>query len=252
MDPFHIQPIIDLNSGEVCGGEVLWRPGGHPPSCEHLQALEDDPIVSLRVAQQSLAFALAILDRLQSNLWLSVNISARYLGSGRSFFRPISEAFPDLDLVRRRVGRRLVIEVTERCIAGDRETSFINQLSNFHAIAIDDFGIGDVPLSHMLSLHFDKVKADRELVTGVDFDPYRQRFLQWLVAGCRAIGVKVCAEGVETQSEQAYLRRIGVDEGQGWLWSKAIEASAFECLAASGRPELDRPGQGIGLLESSC
>lgn len=238
---FHIQPIVDLRSGALCGGEVLWRPAGLPPSREHLLALEDDPAVSLRVAQQSLTFALALLDKLHSEIWLSVNLSARYLGSSRSFFRPISEVFPDLDLVRRRVGRRLVIEVTERCIAGDRETNFINQLSEFHAIAIDDFGVGDVPLAHMLSLNFEKVKADRELVSGIDYDPYRQRFLQWLVAGCRAIGVKICAEGVETQSELAYLKRAGVDEGQGWFWSKAVDALSFEAMALGGSATLAAP-----------
>lgn len=231
MDSFHVQPIIDLPTGRICGGEVLWRPDGSRPTSEHLLALEEDPALNLQVTQDSFVFALNLLDRMQSSVWLSVNLSSRFIGSGRMFFRPISAAVPDLDALRRKVGRRLVVEVTEKSIAGERESAFFNELAALHTIAVDDFGTGDAPLSHMLKLHFTKVKVDRSVVTGVDADVFRQRFLQWLVSGCHSIGVDVCAEGVETESELAYLRRIGVNQGQGWLWSKAVSADQFEALA---------------------
>lgn len=231
METFHIQPILDLASGRICGGEVLWRPDGMPPSPEHLMALEEDPTLNLQVTQDSFVFALSQLERLQSNVWLSVNLSSRYIGSGRMFFRPISRSVGDLDALRRKVGRRLVVEVSEKCIAGDMESAFLNELAALHTIAVDDFGTGHAPLSHMLKLHFAKVKIDRSVVSAVDSDVFRQRFLRWLVQGCQAIGVDVCAEGVETESELAFLRRLGVDQGQGWLWSRALPAEQFEALA---------------------
>lgn len=230
MENFHIQPIIDLTSGRVCGGEVLWRPKNQPPSQEEVQALEDDPALNISVTQESFVFALQALDRMQANVWLSVNLSCRYIGSGKMFFRPISKAVGDLDTLRRKVGQRLVVEVTERGIAGQHESSFINELTSLHTIAIDDFGTGDAPLSHMLNLKFSKVKVDRSIISGVDSDSFRQRFLKWLVSGCHAINVDVCAEGVETESEATFLRRIGVNQGQGWLWSKAIPSEQFESL----------------------
>lgn len=231
MENFHIQPIVDLVTGRVCGGEVLWRPGDSAPSPEELEALEDDPSFNIALTQDSFVFALKLLDRLQSNVWLSVNLSSRYIGSGKMFFRPISRAVADLDTLRRKVGKRLVVEVTEKGVAGPSESQFLNELALLHSIAVDDFGTGDAPLSHMLNLTFQKVKVDRSVISGIDADSYRQRFLQWLVAGCHAIGVDVCAEGVETESELAYLRRIGVNQGQGWLWSKAVPAEQFETLA---------------------
>lgn len=231
MENFHIQPIVDLATGRVCGGEVLWRPGDNAPSPEDLEALEEDPSFNIALTQDSFVFALKLLDRLQSNVWLSVNLSSRYIGSGKMFFRPISRAVADLDTLRRKVGKRLVVEVTEKGVAGPSESQFLNELALLHSIAVDDFGTGDAPLSHMLNLTFQKVKVDRSVISGIDADSYRQRFLQWLVAGCHAIGVDVCAEGVETESELAYLRRIGVNQGQGWLWSKAVPAEQFETLA---------------------
>lgn len=250
--PFHVQPIVDVPTGRICGGEVLWRPDGVPPSPEHLTALEEDPALNLQVTQDSFVFALNLLDRLQSNVWLSVNLSSRYIGSGRMFFRPISRAVPDLDALRRKVGRRLVVEVTERSIAGEQETAFLNELAALHTIAVDDFGTGDAPLSHMLSLHFTKVKVDRSVISGIDSDVFRQRFLQWLVSGCHAIGVDVCAEGVETESELAYLRRIGVNQGQGWLWSKALPADQFETLAVPMETAARSLGQVLPQVASSA
>jgi EAL domain-containing protein (putative c-di-GMP-specific phosphodiesterase class I) len=241
VETFHVQPIVDLATGEICGGEVLWRPDGAPPSPEHLAALDEDPSVNVRVTQDSFVYALNLLDRIETDHWLSVNLSSRYIGSGRMFFRPISRALPDLDALRRRVGKRLVIEVTEKAIAGKQETNFLNELAGLHTIAIDDFGTGNAPLSHMLALHFAKVKVDRSVISGIDADTFRQRFLQWLVTGCHAIGVNVCAEGVETNSELAYLRRIGVNQGQGWLWSKAVDAERFESL-------IERPSPPTSLL----
>jgi EAL domain-containing protein (putative c-di-GMP-specific phosphodiesterase class I) len=242
MDSFFIQPIVDLPTGRLCGGEVLWRPDGVPPTVDHLRALEEDPVLNLRIAEESFVFALNQLDRLQSNVWLSVNLSTRFIGSGRAFYRALSKSLPDLDALRRKVGKRLVVEVTEEAIAGQAESAFVNDLATLHHIAVDDFGVGDAPLSHMLSMQFTKVKVDRSVVSGVDADVFRQRFLRWLVSGCHSIGVEVCAEGVETESELAFLRRLGVNQGQGWYWSKALPMADFEALALP----LDSAGRSLG------
>ncbi|WP_191964800.1 EAL domain-containing protein [Synechococcus sp. RSCCF101] len=241
MENFHIQPVIDLASNRVCGGEVLWRPDGAPPSPEQQAALEEDPVLNTTITQQAFVFALRQLERPQGGVWLAVNLSCRYVGSGMGFFRPISRMVPDLDTMRRRVGRRLLIEITEKGIAGHEESAFINELAQLHTLAVDDFGIGDGPLSHMLKLDFGKVKVDRSVISGIDADSYRQRFLRWLVAGCHSIGADVCAEGVETESELAFLRRLGINQGQGWLWSKALPPEQFESMALQDQAITFRP-----------
>lgn len=241
---FHIQPVVDLRTNRICGGELLWRPEGQPLSREALEALEEDPVLNLRVGQEAFLFALQYLSRSDSTVWLSVNLSCHFISSSRAFFRPISKAVEDLERLRRTVGQRLVVEVVEKGIAGPREREFINDLSQIHTIAVDDFGVGEAPLSHMLAFNYSKVKVDRSVVAHCDSDLYRQRFLRWLAGGCQGIGVEVCAEGIETESEAAFLRRLGVEFGQGWLWSRAVPLEQFEALCLTHQPVnevLERP-----------
>ena len=227
---FHIQPIIDLRTNLICGGELLWRPDDQVPSREAFEALEEDPALNLHISQQAFLTALQFLGRSKSQVWLSINLSCRFVISSRTFFRPISEAVEDLDALRRQVGKRLVIEVVEKSVAGPSERQFINELSQLHTIAVDDFGVGQAPVSHMLSFNYSKVKLDRSVVSNCDSDLYRQRFLRWVIGGCQAIDVEICAEGIETESEAAYLRRLGIEQGQGWLWSKAVPVDQFRAL----------------------
>ena len=76
-----------------------------------------------------------------------------------------------------------------------------------------------------------KVKVDKAISTGIDFNLTHQRFIKWLIAGCHAIDVQVCAEGIETESELMVYKRFQVDYGQGYLWSPAIDFNDFEKLA---------------------
>jgi EAL domain-containing protein (putative c-di-GMP-specific phosphodiesterase class I) len=237
LDIFHIQPVLDLRSNRICGGELLWRPNGNPPSREEFKALEEDAVLNLRVSQQAFLSALHHLSRFQSSIWLSVNLSCQFVFSSSTFFRTISQAVDDLEALRRQAGKRLVVEVAEKHAAGPREQEFISELSDLHAISVDNFGTGEAPLAHMLSFDFSRIKVDRSIVSHCDSDLYRQRFLQWLTGGCHGIGVEMCAEGIETESEAAYLRRLGIEQGQGWLWSKALPAEQFEQLVA-GRTRL--------------
>ena len=68
---------------------MLWRPNHNVPSSEEIQALDEDPALNISVTQDSFIFALRALDRMQANVWLSVNLSCQYVGSGKMFFRPI-------------------------------------------------------------------------------------------------------------------------------------------------------------------
>jgi len=112
--------VIDLASNRACGGEVLWRPGGIPPSPEQQASLKEDPALSITITQQALAFALRQLERLQGGVWLAVNLSCCYVRSGLSFSRPILLMAPDLGTMRHRVGRRLLTEITEKVLPATR------------------------------------------------------------------------------------------------------------------------------------
>ena len=229
---FKIQPIVDIKTNRVCGGELLYRPEGRNLTSDILEELDNDPFLNLDVTKQAFLLSLNILQRMQSSVWLSINISPKYMGDGKGFMRSLSREVEDLDRIRRQIGKRLKIELTEKCIMKPDQLEFLKYLSNRHEIAIDDFGSGIAPLKNMLDLNFSKVKVDKEVIKGIDYSDTKQRFLRWLVSGCHAIDVSVCAEGIETASQLTLCKRIGVDEGQGWLWSKAVEVRAFEVLAS--------------------
>jgi len=229
---FKIQPIVDIKTNRVCGGELLYRPEGRNLSPEILEELDNDPFLNLDVTKQAFLLSLNILQRLQSSVWISINISPRYMGDGMGFMRALSREVEDLDRVRRQIGSRMKIELTEKCVMKPDQLEFLQYLGDKHEIAIDDFGSGIAPLKNMLDLNFSKVKVDQEVIKGIDYSDTKQRFLRWLVSGCHAIDVRVCAEGSETASQLMLCKRIGVDEGQGWIWSKAIDIKDFEVLAS--------------------
>lgn len=231
MADFHIQPIIDLTTGKVCGGEVLWRPNGAPLTPELITELDEDPVTNAAVTQDSFLFALDVMEQTKGSLWLSINLSCSFLGSGQRLLRRLSKALPDLEAAQRSAGKNLVIEISEKSVSGTNEANFISQLSHHHQIAIDDFGVTDASIGHMMKMPYSKLKLDRSVVSGCDFDVFKQRFIKAILAGCHAIGTEVCAEGIETQSEAAFLKRVGIDHGQGWLWSKAVSREDFLKLA---------------------
>ena len=229
---FKVQPIVDIKTNRVCGGEILYRPNGGNLTPEILEDLDNDPFLNLEVTKNSFILAMNILTRIQSDVWLSVNISPKYMGNGKGFMRALSKDSEDLDRIRKQVGKRLKIELTEKCVMKPDQLEFLQYLSDIHEIAIDDFGSGIAPLKNMVELPFSKVKVDIDIIKGIDYSETKQRFLKWLVAGCHSIDVSVCAEGIETASQLMLCKRVGVDEGQGWLWSKAIEVKDFEVLAS--------------------
>ena len=229
---FKIQPIVDIKTNRVCGGEMLYRPEGQNLTPEILDELDNDPFLNLEVTKQAFLLSLNILQRLQSSVWISINISPKYMGDGKGFMRSLSREVEDLDRIRRQIGKRLKIELTEKCVMKPDQLEFLEYLSDKHEIAIDDFGSGIAPLKNMLDLNFSKVKVDQDVIKGIDYSDTKQRFLRWLVSGCHAIDVTVCAEGIETASQLMLCKRLGVDEGQGWLWSKAIDINEFEVMAS--------------------
>lgn len=246
---FKAQPIVDIKTNRVCGGELLYRPDGGPLTPEILDDLDNDPVLNLDIAKQSYIAAFSILSELKSDVWISINLSPRFMGDGKNFMNSTSREVSDLDQLRNRFGSRLVIELTEKHIMKKDQLAFLSHLSNIHEIAIDDFGTGVAPLRNMLDIDFGKIKVDKEIIQGIDYSATRQRFLKWLVGGSHNIGVTVCAEGIETASELMYCKRLGIDQGQGWLWSKDLDINHFIDLASPMESAAISLGQVLELKE---
>lgn len=127
----------------------------------------------------------------------------------------------------------LVIEVTES-VLGQNSGEIAKKLTALRAagvqIAIDDFGAGYSSLSRVHALPIDTLKVDREFVNAITENPddaplhHRTAVLRAVATLAHSLGLKLVAEGVENESQARFLRRIGYDGMQGYLFSKPVPA----------------------------
>ncbi len=102
-------------------------------------------------------------------------------------------------------------------------------------LSLDDFGTGYSSLAQLKRFPFDFVKIDRSFVSGVDSNPGDKAIAAAIIAMAHSMGLKVVAEGVETEAQLGVMRALKCDEMQGYLFSKALPAVEFESLVRSGR-----------------
>ena len=121
------------------------------------------------------------------------------------------------------------------------ESSITEELSNYYAgacrlrmmgfgLAQDDFGKGFSSYFNLVSTPFSELKIDRSLVHGCVENENLASALRSLVELSQKLGLTVVAEGVETQAELAFLRRIGCDQAQGFLICGAVSCADFGTL----------------------
>ena len=168
---------------------------------------------------------------------VSVNVSPQQLNSGRLPAQVRS-------LLDRHglPGRMLELEVTESLLVGDSggAAAQLAQMREWGVtIALDDFGTGYSSMSTLRQLPIDVMKVDRSFVIDVCEDKGALAVTSAIVALARAMSLHLVAEGVETEAQATLLGRLGCDELQGFLYSRALPAAQFERL-----PGLQRVGAG--------
>lgn len=203
------QPIIDLQDGTEVGVEALARFQGEPVRPPNVW-FEEAHRVGLGVEMELAAIELALSRQpeLPRHLNLALNVGPVTLSSS---------ALPEL--LGRADAERVVIELTEQVEISDYAavTRAIAALRATGArLAVDDTGAGVSSLAHILKLSPDWIKLDRALTTGVDRDPVRRALSASLVRFADETGAQIVAEGIETESELAVLRSLGIRYGQGF------------------------------------
>ena len=220
------QPIADAVTNEVVLVEALARWNnerlGLVPPTEFISVAEDLGLIN-DLGDQLLNLACAQLHRWRTTsglrqLVLSFNTS------------PLQLADPEFPNTVRRVLARnalppdsLLIEITEHAIVTDfdRSIGVLDELRAMGvAVAIDDFGTGYSSLSYLERLPVDYLKIDKSFVQAMGDQPRHEsanRLTQTIIELAHRFGLTPVAEGVETDSHQALLRRAGCDLVQGYL-----------------------------------
>ena len=96
------------------------------------------------------------------------------------------------------------------------------------SIAIDDFGTGYASMSYLRKLSFDKLKIDREFVDGVHRNAASQAICSAMIELSRGLGLRVLAEGAESEEEVRFLNQRGCDLFQGFYFARPQPEAEFE------------------------
>lgn len=234
----YYQPQVRLSDLCVVGVEALIR-WQHPerglvPPLEFIPLAEEIGVIGpigRGVVQQACRDAVACYTRLGRPLRMAVNLSSQRLHS------PGIVPRIQADIAAAGLSpEQLEIEVTETAIMTDEEVAreTLRDLREHGVtVALDDFGTGYSSLSHLHKLPIDRIKIDRSFVSRIECDEDAAAIVKAVTQLAHTLGLGVVAEGVETETELAFLRRIGCDEAQGYLFSRPLPFDSALTVAAS-------------------
>jgi diguanylate cyclase (GGDEF)-like protein/PAS domain S-box-containing protein len=223
----HYQPQVDLRTGRIVGLEALVR-WEHPerglvPPGSFIPIAEETGLI-LPIGRWVLETACR-----QASVWradaeigldlvMAVNLSPRQFrhpGLVQDVGQVLAESGLDAS--------GLEVEITEGTAMGDADAT-VKTLEHLKGIgirlAIDDFGTGYSSLSYLKRFPIDVLKVDRSFVAGLPANHGDAAIVRAIVGLSRALGLKAVAEGVETVDQLDELRRLGCDQGQGYLFGR--------------------------------
>jgi diguanylate cyclase (GGDEF)-like protein len=244
------QPLVNLRTGRPTGAEALVRwqhPDGlrGPDSFIGLAEetgliVEIGELVLRDACRQAARWAAADDTR---PLTVTVNLSARQLADPH-IVDVVTAALTDADLDP----KRLVLEITETVLMQDREAAAATlwQLKALGVrIAIDDFGTGYSSLAYLRRFPIDMLKIAREFVDGLGRDEHDDVITRAIVELAGTLGLLTVAEGIETHDQQTFVTALGCDLGQGYLFSKPVDAeAALQLLTGECDTGRQRPSSG--------
>ncbi len=227
----HYQPQVDLATSEVVGVEALVR--WHHP---HKGAIS--PELMIRTAEHTAVMRLVtnkVIDVVVGQLaaWRSQGLHPRASinVSVRDLQRPEFVDYLARAMVANGVpSNQIQLEITEGALMSDprRVLVCLHRLDKLGvALSLDDFGTGYSSLQHLRRLPLAEVKIDRSFVLGMATDSDDTAVVRSIIDLARALGLRVVAEGVETDGTRRMLADRGCDVGQGWYFARPMPAEQF-------------------------
>jgi EAL domain-containing protein (putative c-di-GMP-specific phosphodiesterase class I) len=133
---------------------------------------------------------------------------------------------------------KLKLEITESLLVrgADKVTPIMNELVAMGlALAMDDFGTGYSSLAYLKKFPITTLKIDRSFVIGVPGDENDCAIAQAIVTMGRQLRQEIVAEGIETVEQMVFLKGLGCDQLQGYLFSPPVPVAEFEKMVAEDR-----------------
>ncbi len=235
----HYQPIVDAQTGLPVAAEALvrWR---HPElglllPAEFVPLAEENGLIvpmgewiMENACTQNRAWQEAGLPPIR----VLVNLSSRQLK--RSLTDTVGRILQKSGLESRYLGLELTESVLVSRQKEGTDTLHALRAMGLH-LSVDDFGTGYSSFSYLKHFPLDALKIDRCFVRDITSDPDDAAIITAIIAMGHALGLKVVAEGVETDAQRAMLRRQGCDKMQGYFFSRPVPADRLAQYLAGRR-----------------
>ncbi len=239
----HYQPKLDLHSGKIVGAEALirWHQPDHGwiyPSA-FIPVAEDSGLIvplSQWVIRQACTQARAWQAAGLPPICLSVNISAIDFRQ-RDFVANLVAILEHTGLAP----QLLELEITESVLmqnVEDTHTTLRKIKALGVRLSIDDFGTGYSSLSYLRRFPIDVLKIDQSFIRGLSSNSQDAQLISAIISLGKSLDLNIVAEGVETIEQLQFLIAHQCEEGQGFLFSKAVAADDFARLLHTGQPSL--------------
>jgi diguanylate cyclase (GGDEF)-like protein/PAS domain S-box-containing protein len=238
----HFQPIVELEGGAIVGMESLVR-WNHPERglvspATFIPVAEDSGLIVpigdwvLRAACEQ---ARRLADLGFEGLRVAVNLSAKQFRR-----HDLAQAIADTMAAARVTPDMLELEVTESSVMENPEVAVrtLRSLKEMGVhLSIDDFGTGYSSLSQLKRLPIDALKVDQSFVRDIPHDENDAAIASAIIAMGHSLRLTLIAEGIETAEQLAFLRGLGCQRGQGYLFSRPVPGPELLRLlpAAAGK-----------------
>lgn len=230
----YFQPIIDLASGRVSKAEALLR--WHHPSQGMISPAEFIPLAEETgliidigdwVFRETARHLRRWRDLYPGGLQVSINISPAQFQNEALNINEWLSYLGELEVMP----QNLSIEITEGLLLNARK-DITDKLLLFRdagiQVAIDDFGTGYSALSYLKRFDIDYLKIDQSFIRNLENEQNDRVLSEAIVIMAHKLGLKVIAEGVETEAQRQLLADIGCDSAQGYLFSPPVPVDEFE------------------------
>jgi diguanylate cyclase (GGDEF)-like protein len=235
----HYQPIINLITGAIIGVEALlrWR---HPQRglvlpAQFMRIAEESGLIvpiGQWVLRESVRQGRSWRDAGLSKLRMAINVSAAEFHA-RDFLSGVDAILSETGFAP----GDLEFDLTEAFLMRESKaiSGVLQELKSIGVrITLDDFGTGQANLSHLRRLPIDALKIDQSFIRDLTVEGGNASIVNAIISMGRGLRIQVVAEGVETRRQFECLRQQSCPEGQGFFFSRAVDAEDFAQVLGRG------------------